>query len=129
MPKHKSSVIILAAVTVAGLPAFGLPAPPSDDAYLREIQAEGNKLTPLDKARAEIRESEAREKSAAGQAGTRTNTDLGTFERLLNADAPASFSLYNRLKVEQKLAVYEAYRNNGKLSDAKRRIVDIFLGL
>jgi hypothetical protein len=129
MPRHKSTIIVLTAVTIAGLPAFGLPASPSDDTYLREIQAEAKKLSPLDRAREEIRESEAREKSAAGHAGARTTADLGTFEKQLNADAPASYSLYNRLQFEQKMAVYEEYRKNGKLSDAKRRIIDIFLGL
>jgi hypothetical protein len=125
----KSTLLVLTAVTAAGLPAFGLPASPSDDAYLRAVQAEGEKLTPLDRARAEIRADENREKSAAGNGRVRTPVDLGAFERLLNADAPASFSLYSRLKGDQKLSVYEVYRKNGKLSEAKRAIVDTVLGL
>jgi hypothetical protein len=129
VPKYKSAVVVLFAVTVAGLPAFGLPASPSDDAYLREIQAEGSRLTPLDRAREEIREGEAREKSSGGGGGARNNVDLATFEKLLNSDAPASFSLYNRLRSEQKLDIYATYRKSGKLSDAKRRIVDTFLGI
>jgi hypothetical protein len=129
MPRHKNTILVLAVITIASLPTAGFPASPSDDAYLREIQAEGNKLTPLDKARAEIRADEARETSATGNGRARTTVDLGTFEQQLNTDSAASFSLYSRLKGEQKLVVYEAYRKNGNLSDAKRVIVDFYLGL
>jgi hypothetical protein len=129
MPRHKNTILVLAVITITSLPTTGFPASPSDDAYLREIQAEGKKLTPLDKARAEIRADEAQGKSTIGNGRARTTVDLGTFEQLLNTESPASFSLYNHLKGEQKLVVYEAYRKNGNLSDAKRVIVDFYLGL
>lgn len=122
------AMFVIAALAGLSLLALVVSAAPSDDAYLREIQAEGNKLETLNKAREEIRQSEAQEKNARGKPGV-TVADMKGFEYLLNADAPASYSLYLRLRPEQKSVVIESYRKQGKLSDAKRKVIDLYLGL
>jgi hypothetical protein len=127
MNNRSATQLLVCAVVVGVLVPVLTSAAPSDDAYLREIQAEGSKLETLNRAREEIRQGEAREK-AAGKTGA-VATDAKGFEKLLNADAQASYSLYLRLKPEQKTVVFDAYRRQGKLSDAKRKVVDLFLGL
>jgi hypothetical protein len=127
MKNRSASQLLVCAAVVGVLVPIPISAAPSDDAYLREIQAEGSKLETLNKAREEIRQGEAREK-AAGKTGA-VAADVKGFEKLLNADAQASYSIYLRLKPEQKTAVFDAYRKQGKLSDAKRKVVDLFLGM
>lgn len=107
-----------------GMSGAGIAA---DDDYLRAIQAEGSKLERLNRAKEEISQSEKQEKTQKRE-GVLAK-DIGQFEDLLRKDAPASFSLYSRLPAPKRNVIFDLYRKEGKLSVAKRKIVEAHLGI
>jgi hypothetical protein len=128
------SALVTAAAAIAlsqgGAVASIAYAGPQDDAYLREIQAEGARLRPLNEIHEDIRRSEERERQALGsQEAARPVANLGEFEKLLQQDSPATYAYYAGLRQEQKKVVYELYREQLKLSAAKRKIVLLHLGI
>jgi len=115
---------------VVGISAVGT-AGAADDPYLSAIQAEGQKLPRLDRAREEIRQSEKQEeKGKFSRAPTQAiSKDIVEFETLLRNDSPASHALYLQLPTDKRLVVYELHRKGQKMSVVKRKIVDAHLGI
>ena len=99
----------------------------SDDDYLRAIQAEGNKLETLNRAREELRQGDQPEQPAVAQR-TAKPVDTATFEEALNREAPATYKLYAGLPAEKRKIVYDLYLREGKIASAKRKIVELHLG-
>lgn len=143
--KRRAATAAGLALTLFFFSAPRAPAAESDDAYLRELKAEAQKLEILGKAKEEIRQSEEQEKKQAqakGQVPDKTRdqnrhktsakpaiTNVGEMEKALRVHAPASFNLYSTLTPEKKRFVYQAYVDSGAMSVAKRRIVELYLNL
>lgn len=103
-----------------------------DDDYTRAIREEGNKLEFLNRAKEEIKQSEQKEKQASQSASAppaQSFKDITDFEKALYKDAPASYSLYSKLPAEKRTVIYALYQKEGKMSVAKRKIVDFYLNL
>jgi hypothetical protein len=113
--------------------ASGTARAADDDAYLRAIREEGNKLEFLNRAKEEIKQSEQQEIQAAaaakpGAAAAAKAKNITEFEKELSRDAPASHKLYTQLTAEKRLALYNFYLKDGKMSAVKRKIVEFYLG-
>jgi len=114
--------------------AFSLPAVANDENdYLNQLSEEISKPEYLDKARAEILSSEKEER--ANKSGVIANNsdnilrDIKQFEFVLQRKFPSSYKLYSELKPPGRVKVYDTYKSSQKLSSAKRKIIDIFLGV
>jgi hypothetical protein len=108
------------------------PSVAGDDAYLSELKAEAERLEYLGKAKEELRQSEEQERRVAAQAkgpAKPVTASLADFEKELSSTSPASFTLYTSLSSEKRLAVFKVFKDTGKLSLAKRRIVDLHLNI
>lgn len=109
------------------------PAPANDDAYLREIRAEGNKTERLDRAREEIRRSEEQERTRENKNNKSpppaTVNNRGDFEKQLHRDSPASYQFYTSFPLEKRDLIFKTYLREKKMSAAKRKIVDAYLGI
>jgi len=123
-----------AAVLLAGLLLAAPPVLANDDAYTREIRAEGEKTERLDRAREEIRRSEEQErarenkdnKTAGPAPAGKTQED---FEKLLRKDSPASYRFYADFTPERRSGIFKLYLKEKKMSVVKRKIVDTYLGI
>lgn len=99
----------------------------ADDAYLQELSQEVNKPEYVKGAESEIRASEATEKVQGDKQKELAYKTIESFEAILKKQYPSSHTLYLKLTTEQRLKVHQTYLKTGKLSVAKRKIVDIFL--
>jgi hypothetical protein len=97
-----------------------LPALAADD-YLKAIEAEGNKLEYLGKARAEeqaLRQQAPADKPVAAKpvamapASTASPASIQAFEQSLRQQFPASYALYSLLEPKEREAVYAEYQKS-----------------
>jgi len=119
------TIHFLAAVPLAL--SLGLPlAVHAADPYVDAMREEGRKLERADKVREEIRADEHAERQRPAGKSALTQAE---FEGLLRRDGAESYTLYGQLNAQKRGKVFESYRVSGKMSDAKRRIIDFYLGL
>lgn len=121
-----------AATLVTGLQLATSLASANDDAYLREIRAEGEKTERLDRAREEIRRSEEQERENKDNKSAKpapVASSQATFESQLHRDSPASYKIYTGFTPEKRGMIFKTYLKDRKMSVVKRKIVDTYLGI
>jgi hypothetical protein len=114
-PGHTRAVLLVTAI----LSVAPLPVPAADD-YLKAIEAEGNKLEYLGKAREEeqalrqqipVAKPMAKPASTAPVSAT-TPATMQAFEQSLRQQFPASYALYSLLDPKDREAVYTEYQKS-----------------
>lgn len=101
-----------------------------EDEYLKMLSEEISKPEYVTKIKQEIAQSEKEEKTEASKPGKKAKPDsFKDFEMNLVRKYPSSFKIYNDFKPKQKQEIYSIYASTNKMSKAKRKIIDIFLGL
>lgn len=109
-----------------------LPSGPAmaenEDEYLEQLSAEISKPEYLDLIEAEILTSEKTEKEQSGN-GSENYGNIAKFEGVLQKNFSASYTIYKTLSIEDRLEIFEEYKTTRKMSAAKRKIVDLYLGM
>lgn len=123
MPLLSSPPAFVAFVACVGLTGLLLIAPPSwgaDDLYLSEIE-EGAKRQAATLITSPTAPTSA---TAPGPAVDRLAPGLDTaaFARALRADLPGTYVLYQRLDPTRQRQVYEAYRNDNRLTNISAQV-------
>ncbi|BAU49313.1 hypothetical protein SVA_2765 [Sulfurifustis variabilis] len=106
----RRGVVALLASLALGAVIAGAPPPAEADDYLSAINAEGDRLESLGKARRERELLERRVSQPA--AATPVAADQAQFERELNAEFPASYALYSMMGADDRTKVYAEYRES-----------------
>ena len=103
----------------------------ADDDYRKAMIKEAKKLEYLKEAKKEIdksiKQEEIERKSASSS--KKKLLPLNGFENFLKVKSNASYNLYIKLNTQQRINVYNVYRGTSKFSEAKRKIVNEYLGL
>lgn len=92
---------------------------------------EAKKLEYLKEAKKEIDKSIKQEEIEKKSASTSKKKilPLSGFEENLKIGSKASYKLYIKLNTQQRINVYNVYRETNKFSEAKRKIVNEYLGI
>lgn len=112
-------------------PVGPIHADTADDEYRKAMVKEAKKLEYLKEAKKEIDKSIKQEEIEKKSASTSKKKLLllSAFEKYLRIESNASYNLYIKLNTQQRIDVYNIYRKTSKFSEAKRRIVNEYLGI
>lgn len=119
----------LAFVLLASLVTSAISSASDEDEYLKMLSEEISKPEYVSKIKEEISQSEKEEEKQASSKGNKTAIkSFNEFETSLVRRYPSSYTIYNDFKLNQKETVYKTYVATQKMSKAKRKIIDLFLG-
>lgn len=114
--------------------ALAQPASAAGDDYLKALDEEAGTLEFLGKAR---KEQEQLQRAATSQkpsaTNTPTSTDRAAFEKQLKEEFPASYTLYVKIKPQNKDVVFEEYSKSSSPGLARfytvlGKIIAIYMG-
>jgi hypothetical protein len=124
-----ASMVIASVLLLA--PTGPINADTADDEYRKAMVKEAKKLEYLKEAKKEIDKSIKQEEIEKKSASTSKKKilPLSGFEENLKIGSKASYKLYIKLNTQQRINVYNVYRETNKFSEAKRKIVNEYLGI
>ncbi len=105
------------------------PVLASDDAYLKELEAEAQNLSTKNAAEPAPADTQTKNKAATVPVPEATvNLRKAEFETALKAELPNTYTIYTRLTAEQKLMVVETYfANDRKIAPSSKQVFDFYL--
>jgi len=97
----------------------------SDDAYLRELEAEAKKTESLNSKQSKTHPP-ATKKLSQNKHPTKKQAGLEKFEQLLKFERPSTYRFYKRLKQDEKLQVRNKYNKHKDIRETSKLIFHLY---